>query len=202
MVAAANSNAQALAAERDRAFEDLEGLRSEAEAADTLAAQDIAGLDETIADLQAQLDTALGGASSGEGAADIRAVEARVEELEAELSRREAFSDDEAAELRARCELAETDLGSFEELRQEADELREALRRAETRLAAGGAVSTTADSERMAMLEAQVAELLWEVDSLSQATAELMVLRPKAVMADRYARLLREAGIEPGDGVF
>eukprot|EP00962_Isochrysis_galbana_P046199 scaffold18498_cov89-Isochrysis_galbana.AAC.2 len=159
MVAAANRNADALAAERDRALEDLRDLRGEAEAAATLAAQDIAGLEQTVADLLAQLAAARSGegtSASPEAAEALRAAAERASALEDQLasSRREtAFALDEVAELRARCSLAEAEADAMAELSQEADELREAVRRAEARLAAG--VSGVAPDARIATLEAQ-----------------------------------------------
>jgi chromosome segregation ATPase len=161
MVAAANRNADALAAERDRALEDLRDLRDEAEAAATLASQDISGLEETVADLQTQLASArseAGAGASPEAAEALRAATERASALEEQLasSRREAaFAQDEVAELRARCSLAEAEADAMDGFRQEAEELREELRRSEARRAEGS--DGSASDGRVATLEAQVA---------------------------------------------
>eukprot|EP00967_Tisochrysis_lutea_P117233 scaffold189429_cov34-Tisochrysis_lutea.AAC.1 len=196
--------AETLRLERDRAITDLQLAREEADAAASLAAQDIQALDETIAELQALLKASAARVENGVTAsvqAALKAAEERVGTLESELTeaRRQAvFAKDELAEWRARCELAEADLDGIEELRNEIEELRLKIGQSHQHGLAG-ADSVLSEAGRISTLEAQVADLLTEVDGLSQGNSELMEIRPQAAKAHKYRRMLQEAGIPLDD---
>ena len=76
-------------------------------------------------------------------------------------------------------------------MRTEVAQLEEQLQRA---LRSGCDASSTADT-RERLLEEQVSELIRITEIQSDGLLELGQLRPKAAMADKYACLLREAGL-------